>query len=440
MKVLAIGGGGREHAIVEALRRSDARVFAVMKNRNPGIAREAEDVLLHDERDVEKVVAWGEGVGADLAVVGPEAPLGDGLVDRLEAAGIPTVGPARDAAQVELSKAYARDLMARHGVPGTVPYRAFDDAEAARAHLEETDHPVVVKPIGLTGGKGVRVMGDHFQTREEALAYVREVLEKRIGGEARVLIERREEGEEFSLQAFTDGRHLAPMPAVQDYKRAHEGDAGPNTGGMGSISDADGLLPFLPREDYDAAVAILRRTVEALRAEGRPYKGVLYGGFILTAEGPKVLEFNARFGDPEAMNVLPVLEDDFVEVCTALVDGRLPERVAFRPAATVCKYVVPEGYGATPLANQEVGVDAEAVRAGGARLYYASVDERGGRLYTTTSRALAVVGVAEDLPRAEALAEKGLAHVEGRVAMRHDIGKAGSVQTKVARMRATRGG
>ncbi len=439
MKVLAIGGGGREHAIVEALRRSDARVYAVMKNRNPGIAREAEEVRLHDENDVAKVVAWGEAMDVDLAVVGPEAPLGYGLVDRLEAAGIPTVGPSRKAAQIELSKEFARDLMRHHGVPGQVAYRAFGDIEAAKQHLKETETPVVVKPIGLTGGKGVRVMGDHFHTREEALAYVQEVLEKRIGGEARVLIERREEGEEFSLQAFTDGQHVAPMPAVQDYKRAREGDEGPNTGGMGSISAADGLLPFLPRRDYDAAVAIMRNVVEALRAEGRPYKGVLYGGFILTPEGPKVLEFNARFGDPEAMNVLPILTEDFVEVCMAIVDGRLGERVAFRPRATVCKYVVPEGYGTKSLADQEVHVNEAAVREGGARLYYAAVDERNGGLFTTTSRTLAVVGVAEDLPEAEALAEKGLTHVQGRVTMRHDIGKAWSVERKVERMRALRG-
>ncbi len=440
MKVLAIGGGGREHAIVEALRRGDAKVFSVMKNKNPGIVRASEDFLLCDETAVERVAAWASKIGPELAVVGPEAPLGYGLVDRLEADGIPTVGPSREAAQIELSKEFARDLMGRHGIPGLVEYHAFDDPLDAKKFLGEVDYPVVVKPIGLTGGKGVKVMGDHFQTRDQALDYVREVLDKRIGGESRVLIERREEGEEFSLQAFTDGEHLVGMPAVQDYKRALEGDVGPNTGGMGSISGANGQLPFLLREDYEAAVDIMRRAVRAMRADGKPYKGILYGGFILSSEGPKVLEFNARFGDPEAMNVLPILQESLVEVCWAIVDGRLKEEVAFEEKATVCKYVVPEGYGTKPLADQEVHVDEGAIRRGGAILYYASVDERDGRVFTTTSRALAIVGVAKDLPSAEVRAEGGLAHVKGRVYMRHDIGKSWLVEQKAERMRAIRGG
>ncbi len=439
MKVLAIGGGGREHAVVEALKRGDATVFSVMKNRNPGIARASEDLFLCDETDVKEVVAWAVKVKPDLAVVGPEAPLGHGLVDQLEDRGIPTVGPSQKAAQIELSKEFARDLMKRHSVPGLVEYRAFDELRDARRYLSQVDHPIVIKPIGLTGGKGVKVMGDHFTTKEEALSYIRRVLEERIGGQARVLIERKEEGEEFSLQAFTDGEHLAPMPTVQDYKRAMEGDKGPNTGGMGSISAADGLLPFLSAGDYEAAVAIMKRAVTAMRSEGVPYKGVLYGGFILTGDGPRILEFNARFGDPEAMNVLPILKDNLLEVLWSIVEGNLRDEVLFQRKATVCKYVVPEGYGTKSLADQEVRVDEEAVRRRGGALYYASVNERDGRVFTTTSRALAVVGVAEDLPSAEAIAEEGLTHVKGRVYMRHDIGKSWMIEQKVKRMKAIRG-
>lgn len=439
MKVLTVGGGGREHAIVRALRRSQARIFAVMRHRNPGIAAAAEDFLLARETDVHQVTAWGQKVDADLAVVGPEAPLGEGLVDRLEEEGIPTVGPSRAAAQIELSKEFARDLMQRHAIPGLVEYRAFDAVDDADAYLESIETPVVVKPIGLTGGKGVKVMGDHLATRTEVLAYIREVLTERIGGQARVLVERKEVGEEFSLQAFTDGTHLAPMPAVQDYKRALEGDAGPNTGGMGSISDADGLLPFLSEDDYEAAVEILRRTVGALQAEGTPFRGVLYGGFILTAAGPKVLEFNARFGDPEAMNVLPILEDDFREVCVAIVEGSLPPAVRFQPRATVCKYVVPEGYGTRPAAGEPLQVRPRAIEAEGALLFYASVDERPEGIFTTSSRSLAVVGIAERLAEAERVAEAALGHVAGRVAMRHDIGTPDLVAQKVAHMTALRG-
>ncbi|MFQ5986503.1 MAG: phosphoribosylamine--glycine ligase [Thermoplasmata archaeon] len=438
VKVLTVGGGGREHAIVEAVRGSGGTVFSVMKNRNPGIARAAKDFLLAEETKVDRVVAWGEKVGAELAFVGPEAPLGHGLVDRLESTGIPAVGPTQRAAQIELSKEFARDLMRRHRIPGLVEYHPVGDATEARALLREFGGPFVVKPIGLTGGKGVKVMGDHFHTQEEGLRYVEEVLDRRIGGQARVLLERREEGEEFSLQAFTDGEHVSPMPAVQDYKRAEEKDRGPNTGGMGSVAAGDGLLPFLPRADYEAAVAILRMTVRALQAEGRPFKGVLYGGFILTTEGPKVLEFNARFGDPEAMNVLPVLREDFLEVCGAIVEGALPERLLFAPKATVCKYVVPRGYGTESEAGRPLAVDETAIRRTGAVLYYASVDEKDGRVLTTTSRSLALVGVADDLPKAEAQAEAALQHVRGTYAARHDIGTAEMIEAKVRKMKAGR--
>ena len=438
MNVLTVGGGGREHAIVEAVRESGGTVFSVMKNRNPGIARASKDVLLADETNVERVVVWAQEVGAALAVVGPEAPLGNGLVDRLEAVGVPTVGPSRRASQIELSKEFARDLMRRHEIPGLVEYHPFDDPDEARGFLRDHAGPFVVKPIGLTGGKGVRVMGDHFQTREEGIRYVEEVLEKRIGGQARVLVERKEEGEEFSLQAFTDGEHLAPMPAVQDYKRAQEGDRGPNTGGMGSVSAGDGLLPFLPRDDYQAAVEILRRTVRALRSDGTPFKGVLYGGFILTAEGPKVLEFNARFGDPEAMNVLPVLREDFLEVCESIVEGTLSERLLFAPKATVCKYVVPRGYGNKSEAGRLLTVNEDAIRRAGAVLYYASVDEKDGAILTTSSRSLAVVGVADSLPEAERQAETALGHVGGEYVARHDIGKAETIEAKVRKMKQMR--
>ncbi len=440
MKVLAVGGGGREHAIVEALRKGGASVLSVMKNRNPGIARASKDFLLCDEVDVEKVVRWGTRRGAELAVVGPEAPLGYALVDRLEEGGIPTVGPTQAAAQIELSKEFARNLMQSHGIPGLVEFSALDDLGAAAEYLRGVDYPVVVKPIGLTGGKGVKVMGDHLRDRDEALGYVKQVLDERIGGQSRVLIERKEEGEEFSLQAFTDGSHLSPMPAVQDYKRAYEGDEGPNTGGMGSISDVDGLLPFMSRREYDAAVDIMRRTVDAMKADGVPYKGVLYGGFILTSEGPKVLEFNARFGDPEAMNVLPILDEDFLELCWRIAEGGLPERARFKPLATVCKYVVPEGYGTRSLAGEEISVDEGAIQGQGRVLYYASVDQRDGGVFTTTSRSLAVVGIAENMVTAERLAEEGLTHVRGRVSMRHDIGKPWLLERKVERMKAIRSG
>src|SRR5207249_3463386 len=336
MKVLVVGGGGREHAIVEALHRSRADLYTAMSNQNPGIRRRSKDVLLGDVTDVERIVSWAKGHGIELAVVGPEAPLEKGVTDALEAAAIPTVGPSREAAQLETNKEFTRTLMREHRIPGVPQFWAFDNLAGFEEFVNDSDFEFVIKPLGLTGGKGVRVWGDHFSTKAEALAYGREILEKNIGGTARFLIEEKLVGEEFSLQAFCDGRVLVPMPLAQDYKRAYEGDKGPNTGGMGSCSDADHRLPFLTKEDFD-------RALETMAARGTPFKGILYGGFMATKDGPMLLEYNVRFADPESMNVLPILETDFLDVCSRLTAGTLPSAVSFARKATVCKYIVPMG-------------------------------------------------------------------------------------------------
>jgi len=247
-------------------------------------------------------------------------------------------------------------------------------------------------------------------------------------------------GEEFSLQAFCDGRALVPMPLAQDHKRAYEGDKGPNTGGMGSYSDADHRLPFLTNDDFVRSLETMTKTVEAMAARGTPFKGILYGGFMATKDGPRLLEYNVRFADPESMNVLPILETDFLEVCSRLAAGNLPSAVSFARKATVCKYVVPMGYGSHPKAREQLKVDEESIRRTGARLYYASVDEKGGHLYTTTSRSLAIVGIASNLEDAESVSEEGLAFVSGSFYARRDIGKPEVIQRKVERMRKIREG
>ncbi len=440
VKVLVVGGGGREHCIVTTLRKSDASVFAVMGNQNPGIRRAAEDVLIHDVTDISTIAAWAKARGVDLAVVGPEAPLAAGIVDALETAGIPTVGPDREAARLETNKEFTRDLMREHRIPGLVDYWAFDRLEDFQAWLNDMDIEFVIKPIGLTGGKGVKVWGDHFRSKGEAEAYAEEILSQKIGGQARFLVEEKVVGEEFSLQALCDGSRLLPTPLAQDHKRAYEGDEGPNTGGMGSYSDADHLLPFLARKDYDAALGTMRATVDAMAKRGTPFKGVLYGGFIATRHGVRLLEYNVRFADPECMNVLPILEDDFLDLCGKLVDGSLPMATRFAQKATVCKYVVPAGYGTKSKAGVRVDVDEAGIAKAGAELFWASVDERADGVYTTSSRALALVGVADTLPKAEATAEAGLAQVRGEVYVRHDIGTARAIQRKVERMRQLRGG
>lgn len=439
MRVLAVGGGAREHAIVDALKRSGAEVFACMKNKNPGIARATRGYLLEDENSVRKVVEFARLSGVELAVIGPEAPLEVGLADALAEAEVPVASPTKAAARIETSKSFMRELLSRHNVKGSVKYAIASKPAELRVALDKLGTEVVVKPTGLTGGKGVRVFGEHLKTREDILAYGDEILSKKIGGSSRLVLEEKLVGEEFTIQAFCDGRHVVPMPAVQDHKRAFEGDQGPNTGGMGSYSQKDGLLPFLTQGEYDSAVKIMSKVVDALRKEGSEYRGAMYGQFMLTREGPKVIEFNARFGDPEAMNVLSLLKSDFVDMCLRMADGSVSRKLpAFAPKASVCKYVVPEGYGTKPLSGEEIKVDEAAIAKEGALLFYASVNEKDGKVFTTTSRSVGVVGIADTIEDAEKKAENALKHISGRIHVRHDIAKKEMLDARVRHMDSIR--
>lgn len=440
MRVLAVGGGAREHAIVEALARSGGTVFACLKNKNPGIARTAKGFSLVEETDVGKVVQYAQAKSAELAVVGPEAPLEAGLTDALISARIPVASPSKSAARIETSKSFMRGLLSKYKIQGAVKFAIVDSKDELLRKLDELGMDIVVKPIGLTGGKGVKVFGEHMINREDILGYADEILSKRIGGTAQVLIEEKLVGEEFTIQAFCDGRKVIPMPAVQDHKRAYEGDKGPNTGGMGSYSQQDGLLPFLKRSEYDSAVRIMGEVVSALRKEGAEYRGAMYGQFMLTSDGPKVIEFNARFGDPEAMNVLSLLKSDFVKICQGMADGNLSNsRVEFEEEASVCKYVVPEGYGTKSLSGERIIVDEKAIVAEGAILYYANVNEKDGEVFTTTSRSVGIVGIASTIEEAERISENAIKHVSGRIHVRHDIAKKDMLEAKIRRMEQIRG-
>ncbi len=424
--VLLVGGGGREHAIARTLVGSEADLYGCAGTRNPGIADLAAGFETLDTTTPQAVVAYAEEVGATLAVVGPEAPLEAGVADALADAGVFPFGPRADAARIETDKAYQRRFMREHDITGCPEFATFDDIERACEHIDDSDDDLVVKPAGLTGGKGVRVISEQL-TPAEAKEYLRE------SEYGRVVLEERLVGEEFTVQALVANGEVRTTPAVQDHKRAYEGDEGPNTGGMGSYSAAARELPFMTESDYDAAVSIIEETVAALDE----YTGVLYGQFMLTAEGPKVVEFNARFGDPEAMNTLPVLETDFLDVLMAARDGDLP-KLAFAERATVCKYAVPAGYPESPDAGAKVDIDPES--AGDALLFYASVDERDDGIYTTTSRAFAVVGVAETITEAEEITEEALAAANtSGLRVRHDIGTPDLVEARIAHMDDLRG-
>jgi phosphoribosylamine--glycine ligase len=428
MKILVVGGGGREHAIVRALARNrDTEIFAVMATKNPGIAALARDFRLCRETDIPRIVAFAQETHAEYAFIGPEAPLEAGIVDQLEAREINCVGPTQAAARIETDKAFCRDMMELHNIDGCPRYRVFHDREDAVAFIRDHEGDLAIKPIGLTGGKGVRIMGEQVDSAG-AVAYVKSL----AGG---VVLEERLIGEEFTLQAFVDGNHLIPMPLVQDHKRAFEGDLGPNTGGMGSYSMPDHTLPFVSEADYKKALAIMKTTVAALERTGHPYKGILYGQFMNTAVGPKVIEFNARFGDPEAMNVLSLLSSDLSDIVVKISEGSLSLMdVTFEQHATVCKYIVPAGYPDAPHPGDPVTLKSPD----GALVYYANVEEHQGRLFTLTSRTLAFVGVGPTLEDAEHIAEQAASAVTGNVRYRRDIGTRALLEQRMRHMKELR--
>ncbi len=424
--VVLIGGGGREHALARAIAESDVALYACASNRNPGITSLADGFEQLDETDAEAVVEYARSVDATLAVIGPEAPLAAGVADALDAAGIYAFGPQQAQARIETDKSFQRRFMAEHDIPGCPDFETFEDMDAACAYIEEYDGDLAIKPAGLTGGKGVRVTGDQI-TKSEAVDYLQSESYDRVVLEERLI------GEEFTIQAFVANGEFRVSPAVQDHKRAYEGDEGPNTGGMGSYADSEDTLPFMDPPEYAEAVSIIESVVEAL--EG--YKGALYGQFMLTAEGVSVVEFNARFGDPEAMNTLPVLETPLVDVLTAARAGDSLPELTFDSQATVCKYAVPEGYPTDPNAGARVALDAES--AGEALLFYASVDEREDGIYTTTSRSFAVVGCADSIDGAESIAEDALAVAgEEGLSVRHDIGTESLIQRRIDHMASLR--
>ncbi|OPX66544.1 MAG: phosphoribosylamine--glycine ligase [Methanoregulaceae archaeon PtaB.Bin009] len=428
MKILVVGGGGREHAISRALsRNNETELYAVMARENPGISRLCRDFLLEKETRVDSVSAFAKKKSVDYAIIGPEAPLEAGVVDRLEADGIPCMGPTRAAARLETDKAFCRVMMEQHGIAGCPRYRVFRAATDAVGFLEEYDGDLAIKPAGLTGGKGVRIMGEHLD-RGGAIEYIRS-----LGSD--IVLEEKLVGEEFTLQAFVDGTHLVPMPLVQDHKRAFEGDEGPNTGGMGSYSMPDHGLPFVTGIDRRKAFGIMQAAVSAMEEAGTPYRGILYGQFMNTRDGPMVIEFNARFGDPEAMNVLSLLESDLPDIIERSIEGTLSRaRVRFLEQATVCKYLVPEGYPESPIMGQPVSLGPYEP----ALLYYANVEDRGGTLYTQSSRTMAFVGMAASLAGAEEIAERAAEGVKGKVRHRRDIGSPALLKKRVDHMRELR--
>ena len=398
MKVLVIGGGGREHAIVDALSRSAQVEKIFCAPGNAGIARQAECVAIR-ETEVERLRDFAAAEGVGLTVVGPEVALAAGVVDCFKAAGLRIFGPTKAAARIESSKEFAKELMAKYDIP-TAGFRAFTEYEAAREYVAGRPFPAVLKYDGLAAGKGVVIA----QTMEEADAALKEMLLDDKFGEGKVVVEDYLEGPEFSFMCFVSGHRVWPMVLAQDHKRAWDGDKGPNTGGMGAYSP----LPFITAEDERYALErILQPVADAMVAEGCPFEGVLYGGLMKTAQGIKVIEFNARFGDPETEVVLPRLKSDIVDIFCAVAEGR-DTQLEWHDFAALGIVLASKGYpGSYEKGHGITGLD----RVEG-KVYHMGTKADGDRIVTAGGRVLFVVGTGRDL-------------AEAREAALHDVERIG---------------
>ncbi len=438
-KILVIGNGGREHAIIEALSRSpqNVTIYNFANALNPGINALCEEVIVGDYMDMEAVKTIGAKIQPDFAIVGPDDPIGAGATDALNEIGIPSFSPNKNCAQLESSKSFTRNLCHKYDIPGQPTYmvsQKSDETKTRKTFFNQLEGQVVVKADGLLGGKGVIVAGDHFETFEEAEDFALQSIEK-FG---RVVLEEKLIGEEFSLISLVDGETVLDTPAIQDHKRAFEGDTGPNTGGMGCISDENHSLPFLTQKDLEAAHEITVQTMKAVETEtGTRFIGVMYGGFMVTKNGVKLIEYNARFGDPEALNILPILETDFVKVCEKAIAKDLKSigKLQFKPVATVVKYLCPEGYPTKAVKNVPIefnGNDTEGI-------YYASVEEKNKEKLLKGSRAVGILGTGVHLEEARINCDQKIKQFSGPLFSRKDIGTQALIQKRIDHMHQVRG-
>src|SRR3989338_70801 len=450
MRILLISSSARGHAIADGHKQSSKNpaFISVFSSANPGIQELAEEQhVLTPLTNIDAILTIAKNTKPNLAVIGPEDPIASGIANTREEVGIPTVAPLKSLAQIESSKGFTRNIIKKYGINCSPQFRVYtkDTMKNMNKFIEqELKENFVVKYDALKGGKGVKVSGEHFNSIDDGVTYAKQCIEEC----GQVVIEEKLIGCEFSLMSFVSGTQVIDMPAVQDHKRAYAEDTGPNTGGMGTYSDANHSLPFLEKDDLERAKEINRLVAKALLKEsGKPYRGILYGGFMATADGVKLIEYNCRFGDPEALNVLPILSSDFVAICEGIVNGELSEKlVQFEHKATVCKYIVPKGY---PENKDQKGMEVVFPKpTKNARIYLGDVSSldtillrnitRDDIYILGSSRTAGIVGIGDTLEEAEQIAQRLCKQVKGPVRFRSDIGTRDLTTKRVSLLRNLR--
>lgn len=450
MRILLISNSARGHAIAEALLRSNPQpeLICATTNCDPFLKKVSKEHVQMDIMHFPAILELARRTKPDFAFIAPDDPIGGGLVDRLASIGVPSIAPRKNLARIESSKSFTRHLLKQYNIPGNPKFRVFEftssdklkELEASILSYIERDLQghYVVKYDGLKGGKGVKVSGEHLPTSASGVHYAMECIAQ--CGSA--VIEEKIIGVEFSLMSFVSGTVTVDMPAIQDHKRAFAGDSGPNTGGMGTYTAADHSLPFLSADDIKKASELNKQIAVALAKEcGEVYHGILYGGFMATADGIRLIEYNARFGDPEALNILPLLKSDFVAICQAILAGTLTkEMVEFEHKATVCKYITPRSY---PEGKKEVGKEffVPTDLPSNVHCYYGDITmNEKGKLLLGSSRAVGVVGIGDTLEEAESAAQSICAQATGPVRFRADIGATETVQKRIDLVNKIRSG
>ncbi|MCF7872698.1 MAG: phosphoribosylamine--glycine ligase [Candidatus Omnitrophica bacterium] len=430
-KILVVGSWAKEQITIENIKKNSSyKVFSYLDTKNPAIISLVEGFYLGNLSDSGAILNYAKEIESDLVLITTASPLAVGSIDKLEAEGFKVFGPNKVSAQLESNKAFTRELMYKY-LPGSVPeFKTFTDRNQAVSYAENKKFKVAIKPIGLTEGLGVKVFGNQLKNEEEVISYIDEILDdqEKLG---KVIVEEKISGEEFTLQCFINGRIILPTPCVQDFKKLLPGGKGPNTASMGSYSVNSKILPFMSQDDYDQALAIIKKTISAFSKETKENPcGFLYGQFMITESGVKLIEYNFRPGDPEWMNTVVILEDNIVDVTENLLLKK-SVKLNFKNQATVCKYITPKEYPYKLYQTLEVEFDKDKIEKEDVGVYYSCGLDKEERLDVGSERGIAFLAKANSLEEANQKIEKAISKVKGNFYYRKDIGTKELVEQKI---------